>query len=114
MSAQDRMQALMTRLLDEVDETYREALRNHDWDEHAILDIVWYKPTIGQRDPSEAPTKEHLIGRIDVHRYEDQAPPPGHYADGDRRYDLTRLTRPLLDRIAEGDVADLLDDEGVL
>lgn len=72
------------------DRTLRAAIRETDWDETAVLDVVVQRPTI-----EEMPTMpDH-----EVHRYADTAPPLSEYADGEHRYDVRRITRPLCERL---------------
>lgn len=64
------------------------AILSTEWDEWDIVDIVEWTPVT----PSDLP-------EFEVHRYEGTAPPVGDYATGEQRYSVTRVTRPLLERV---------------
>ena len=64
------------------------AILSTEWDEWDIVDLVEWVPVT----PTDPPSFE-------VHRYKDRAPKVSEYATGTQRYSVTRVTRPLLERI---------------
>ena len=64
------------------------AILGTEWDEWDIVDLVEWVPVT----PSDLP-------EFEVYRYRRTAPPVEDYADGERRYSVTRVTEPLLRKI---------------
>ena len=84
--------------------TIRERLDDTDWDRCPIVDVVTYEPA----------TSLGLEGdrqRIEVHRYGSDAPPPETYENDERGVRVARLTAPLYERLACGEVDDSSVDE---
>ena len=67
-------------------------IRNTDWDEYAVVDVVDFLPATTVR------FEDDLL-HTEVYRYRDAAPPPSVYENGEREYRVTRVTRPLVERL---------------
>lgn len=83
-----------------------EALMATDWDETPIVDIVMVR---GFDPGAFDPDKPFELPPVRVARYERRAPPVDVYGPAlDQRVEVTRVTRPLLERLR--DDPDLEDD----
>jgi len=70
----------------------REACEATDWTECAVVDVVTFLPA----------TSRGLEGdrqRLETYRYRERAPPLATYETGERSFRVTRLTRPLWERL---------------
>ena len=70
----------------------REACEATDWEEFTVLDVVTYLPATSRWFEGDRQ-------RIEVYRYRERAPSVDRYENGERRYRVQRLTRPLYHRI---------------
>lgn len=70
----------------------RAAVAATDWADHAVLDIVAYRPATSRGFEDDSPHTE-------IYRHCERAPPPNTYATPERVATVYRLTRPLVDRL---------------
>ena len=70
----------------------REACETTVWNEYAVLDVVTYAPATSLGFDGDRQ-------RIETYRYRDRAPPLSTYENGERSFRVTRLTRPLWERL---------------
>jgi hypothetical protein len=70
----------------------RDACEATDWDATAVLDVVTYAPATSLGFEGDRQ-------RIETARYGDRAPPLSTYENGERSVRVTRLTRPLWERL---------------
>lgn len=95
----NRMTSLTNKALDKAiqktEQIKEEAIRETDWDETAVLDIVEYQPVPNVPNPERTNLKLGL--KPQAHRYSTRAPPLDTYADGRKKYSVTRITKPLLE-----------------
>lgn len=68
------------------------AVREADWTAYAVVDVVDFLPATTTRFEDD-----HL--RTEVYRYRDRAPPLSVYENDEREYRVTRVTRPLVERV---------------
>jgi hypothetical protein len=73
-------------------------VRDTDWDEYAVVDLVDFLPATTTR------FEDDLL-HTEVYRYRETAPPLSVYENGERAYRVTRVTRPLVERLTGGPVA---------
>ena len=94
---------LTRKLAAERERKKREAIRETDWSETAVLRIVTRQPL--QFEP--------VTPAIEVSRYESRAPPVSDHADGEHKSEVLTLTRPLLARLADEylQLRELVDDD---
>lgn len=67
----------------------REALDATDWTEHAVLDVVDYRPATSRGFEDDRPHTE-------LHRHRERAPPAETYETPERICTVYRLTEPLV------------------
>lgn len=107
------LDALTEQILQRGEQFRREAIRETDWSETAVLRIIERQPELGTTafDPGDLSTFRVPTPQLQVKRYEGRAPPISAHADGTHRYTVETITRPLLERLSEKhpDVFDFLD-----
>lgn len=92
----DTVTDLMQSIGAKKNETIKDAIRETDWEETAVLDIVFASKL------STLPLDEESFAfKYRVERYSQRAPPQSVYYDSEHRFDVYRLTKPLLDKLAE-------------
>lgn len=82
------MYDIIERLTKHREEQLRTAIEETDWDECGVLDMV--------RRPIDFASDEY-VGKFEVYRYANTAPRQDCYGD---EYEIRRVTKPLLDRLA--------------
>ena len=70
----------------------REACEATDWDAVAVVDVVTYAPATSLGFEGDRQ-------RIETYRYRERAPPLSTYENGERSFRVTRVTRPLWERL---------------
>ncbi len=71
-----------------------DAVNDTDWTQYAVVDVVEFLPaTTTQFEDDHWHTE--------VYRYREAAPPPTTYDNGERRYRVRRVTRPLWERLRD-------------
>ena len=73
-----------------------DAVVDTDWHEYAVVDVVDFLPATTAKYEDD-----HL--RTEVYRYRGDPPPASVYENGERRYRVRRVTRPLAARLLESD-----------
>jgi hypothetical protein len=70
----------------------RDACEATDWAEIAVLDVVTFAPATSLGFEGDRQ-------RVETYRYAERAPPLATYENGERSFRVTRLTRPLWERL---------------
>jgi len=89
------------------EQAYRDAIRDTDWSETAVLRIIEHYPIhsvgVRKRSDDDELTENMSVGCpvIDVERYATRAPPLYAHADGEHRCSVATVTKPLLDQLAD-------------
>ena len=115
MTINDATRKLTKRIAERGEQFRRQAIRETDWTETAVLRIIERQPDLlqpmewgrgGEKFTVELPEYE-------AERYREKAPPVSEHADGKRRCGVQTVTKPLLDKVGEeypelfGDTFDL-------
>lgn len=111
----DATRRLTKRIAERGEQFRRQAIRETDWSETAVLRIIEYRSELLSTDwsgPFEGAFTVDLP-EYEVKRYRNQAPPASEHADGERRYSVQTVTKPLLDRVTEAhpELRDLTEGE---
>jgi hypothetical protein len=70
----------------------REACAATDWERHGVVDVVTYAPAMSLGFEGDRQ-------RVEVCRYRGRAPPLSVYENGEHGFRVSRVTRPLWERL---------------
>lgn len=100
----DDITSKLSKQIAERDEQFRrQAIRETDWEETAVLRIIERHPEIQVKEWSEQYEQKFTVElpEYEVKRYRERAPPATEHADGKRRYSVQTVTKPLLDEVSK-------------
>lgn len=111
MISNDEVRKLSERIAERGEQFRRQAIRETDWTETAILRIIERQPDLLQpmdwgRDNKKFTVK---LPVYEAERYREKAPPVSEHADGKRRCSVQTVTKPLLDKVG-GEYPELFED----
>ena len=89
-SLHDPISSLAEDITAAVEETLQDAIRETDWEQYAVLDVILLQDDHWDMTSMSLP-------EVEVRRYYEQAPPFGELVN--QRAEVYRITRPLLERL---------------
>lgn len=99
LAFQNTVSELTNQAVERHEAIHREAIRNTDWSETAVLRVIEYHPEPEPMDWDESGAYTVRDSSFSVERYAERAPPISEHADGKHTMSVRTLTKPLLDRL---------------
>lgn len=104
--------ALTKQIIQRGEDFRRQAIRETDWSETAVLRVIEHHTELPLvSDPEDLSTFKLSGPQLEAERYDRRAPPVSAHANGTHRCSIETITKPLLDRLRDEhpDVLDFLD-----